>query len=295
MSNITDRTAARSAVRDDGAGTPLVLPEGGTAAAEGPRETSGVVQSVDRALTVLALLARSGELGVTQLAAGLGVHKSTAFRLLATLEAHDLVEQVADRGKFRLGVGLLRLAGAGVARLDLVQESRPVAVRLAHQVGETVDLTILSGCGALYLDQVPGPSALALHNGVGQVVPLHATAHGKVLLAFGPPELTEGLARSLPRFTARTTGDADRLRAELAEVEGLGFAVTVDELEVGLTAVAAPVRSAEGEVTAAVGASGPTFRLPPERLPAIADQVVAAAAEISRRLGWLGSAAPHRG
>src|SRR5688500_4839285 len=112
------------------------------------------VQSVDRALTILEHLARSGEAGVTEIAAELGVHKSTAFRLVATLESHRLVEQAGDRGRYALGVGLLRLAGATTARLDLVQESRPVCRQLAADTGETVNLTVLAEHSALYLDQV---------------------------------------------------------------------------------------------------------------------------------------------
>jgi DNA-binding IclR family transcriptional regulator len=95
------------------------------------------VQSVDRALTVLTILARTGEAGVTEIAAELGVHKSTAFRLVTTLEGHDLVEQTEDRGKYRLGMGLVRLASASTARLDVVQEARPVCRRLAAECGET--------------------------------------------------------------------------------------------------------------------------------------------------------------
>ena len=93
--------------------------------ASAPANGAAGVQSVDRALTILELLARSGEAGVTEIADDLGVHKSTAFRLVATLEQHRLVEQAGDRGKYRLGVGVLRLAGATTARLDLVQEARP--------------------------------------------------------------------------------------------------------------------------------------------------------------------------
>lgn len=260
------------------------------AAADGA-EGSAVVQSVDRALTVLSMLARRGELGVTELAADLGVHKSTAFRLVATLLAHDLVEQVCDRGKFRLGVGVLRLAGATTVRLDLVQESRPVTADLARRVGETVNITVLSGTEALYLDQVSGPSAIAMHNWVGQRIPLHATSNGKVLLAFGSPVLLGELVFPLRRFTDHTVADREGLLADLEEVRRLGYAVAVDELEVGLTAVAAPINSATGSVVASVSASGPTFRIPADRLPAVARQVVAAAAEISHRLGWHGVAA----
>ncbi len=143
----------------------------------------GGVQSVDRALTILEVLARVGEAGVTDIAAELDVHKSTAFRLVATLEQHRLVEQSGDRGKYRLGVGMLRLAGATTARLDLVQEARPVCRQLASDTGETVNIAVLSESSALYLDQVAGSSALQPHNWVGQHIPLHATSNGKVLLS----------------------------------------------------------------------------------------------------------------
>jgi len=247
---------------------------------------SGVVQSVDRALTVLSLLARHGELGVTEIAADLGVHKSTAFRLVATLEAHDLVDQVAERGKFRLGVGVLRLAGATTVRLDLVQESRPVAARLAKSVGETVNVTVLSGHEALYLDQVSGPSALAMHNWVGQRIPLHATSNGKVLLAFSPPSLLAETTRHLRSFTPRTVVDEAALTQELDLVRRRGWALAVDELEEGLTAIAAPILGADGQIAASLSASGPTFRLTSARTPDVAAQVVAAGLEISLRLGW---------
>jgi DNA-binding IclR family transcriptional regulator len=255
----------------------------------GDDEPSGtLVQSVDRALTVLRLLAAHGELGVTELAADLGVHKSTAFRLVATLEAHDLVEQVSDRGKFRLGVGVLRLAGATTVRLDLVQESRPVAVKLAQTVGETVNVTVLSGHEALYLDQVVGPSALVLRNWAGQRTPLHATSNGKVLLAFGPAQTLADVPRPLARYTPRTIVDDAALIKELDDVRRRGWALAVDELEDGLTAVAAPIAGSDGTVVASLSASGPTFRLTSDRLSDVSRQVCEAALEISHRLGWHG-------
>src|SRR5919106_4855230 len=116
-------------------------------------ETSVAVQSVDRALTILTVLARLGQAGVSEVAAELGVHKSTAFRLMSTLESHDIVEQTEVRGKYRLGLGLSRLAGASSARLDVVQEARPVCRRLAAESGETVNLAVLSDASALYVDQ----------------------------------------------------------------------------------------------------------------------------------------------
>jgi DNA-binding IclR family transcriptional regulator len=248
---------------------------------------SGPVQSVDRAVAILEILARDGEAGVTEVARELDVHKSTASRLLAALDRRELVTQDTARGKFRLGVGIVRLAGAASRKLDVVQESRPVCRALAQEVGETVNLAILSGRDALYLDQVAGPAALSPHNWAGQRIPLHATSDGKVLLAYLPEgELTACLAPPLARFTNRTITDLAEFGELLAEVRRRGFATAVEELEAGLTAIAVPVRNAEGNVIASISTSGPSFRIPAERIPALAAAVGRAAAEVSRRLGW---------
>jgi len=255
---------------------------------------AGPVQSVDRAVAILEILARDGEAGVTEVARELGVHKSTASRLLAALDRRDLVAQDTARGKFRLGVGIVRLAGAASARLDVVQEGRPVCRALAQEVGETVNLAILSGRDALYLDQVAGPAALSPHNWAGRRIPLHATSDGKVLLAYLPEaELADCLAPPLARFTDRTITDAASFPGLLATVRHQGYATAVEELEAGLTAIAAPVRNAEGTVIASVSASGPSFRIPADRIPVLAGAVRRAAAEASRRLGWAPLAAPR--
>ncbi len=248
---------------------------------------AGPVQSVDRAVAILEILARDEEAGVTEVAGELGVHKSTASRLLAALERRELVTQDAARGKFRLGVGLVRLAGAAGRGLDVVQESRPVCRALAKEVGETVNLAILSGRDALYLDQVAGPAALSPHNWAGQRIPLHATSDGKVLLAFLPDaELAECLTPPLRRCTEHTITAIAELLPELAEIRERGYATAVEELEAGLTAIAAPVRDAEGKVIATISASGPSFRIPAGRFDEMSASVCRAAAETSRRLGW---------
>jgi DNA-binding IclR family transcriptional regulator len=248
---------------------------------------AGPVQSVDRAVAILEILARDGEAGVTEVARELDVHKSTASRLLAALDRRELVTQDTARGKFRLGMGLVRLAGAASQRLDVVRESRAVCRALAREVGETVNLAILAGRDALYLDQVAGPAALSPHNWAGQHIPLHATSDGKVLLAYLPEaELAEHLTPPLARFTGRTITDVAQFPGLLATIRRRGYATAVEELEAGLTAIAAPVRNAEGTVIASISASGPSFRIPADRIPALAAAVRRAAAEASRRLGW---------
>src|SRR3954463_1217690 len=229
-------------------------------------EALASVQSVDRALTILGILARLGEAGVTEIAAELGVHKSTAFRLVATLESHGMVEQNEERGKYRLGVGVLRLAGATTARLDVVQEARPICRKLAADSGETVNIAVLSDRSALYLDQVAGQSALQSHNWVGQHIPLHATSNGKVLLSELDEQRLGEVLGTLSRYTPLTITRKGPLLRELAEVRERGYAVAVDELEQGLTAVAAPIRNAHGDIIASMSVSGPTFRLRGEAL-----------------------------
>ncbi len=246
------------------------------------------VQSVDRALTVLGILSRVGEAGVTQIAAELGVHKSTAFRLVATLEQHGMVEQHEERGKYRLGVGLVRLAAASTARLDVVTEARPVVRELAARTGETVNIAVLSEEAALYVDQVAGASALQSHNWVGQRIPLHATSNGKVLLsALSAAEIQRRLT-GLKAYTPATVVSRPRLRETLAEVRAQGYAVAVDEFEPGLTALAAPIRDVHGDVIASLSVSGPSLRMDAESLVVLEPLVREAADRISTRLGAAG-------
>jgi DNA-binding IclR family transcriptional regulator len=250
------------------------------------------VQSVDRALTILEILARLGEAGVTEVSAELDVHKSTAFRLVSTLEMHGLVEQTEDRGKYRLGVGVLRLAGATTARLDVVQESRSLCRKLAADTGETINIAVLSDRSALYLDQVSGSSALQSHNWVGQHIPLHATSNGKVLLSGLEPEDVDRRVETLATYTTGTITSRAALRRELAAVRERGYAVAVDELEAGLAAVAAPIRNAHGDVIASMSVSGPSFRLTETKIAEVVPMLCDAAGEVSRRLGWGSGAHP---
>jgi DNA-binding IclR family transcriptional regulator len=256
----------------------------------GERGPAALVQSVDRALTVLEILAVRGEAGVTEIAAELGVHKSTAFRLVAVLENRGFVEQLADRGKYRLGFGIVRLAGATAAQFDLAQEGRQVCEELAVDVGETVNVAILDGDRAVNISQVRGRASISTHNWVGRGTPLHATSSGKVLLAHAPEAVQDAvLAGVLERYTEATVTDPGTLRRQLEEVVARGWGVSVEELEVGLNAVAAPVRDADGQVTAAVSVSGPSFRMTPgSLLDLVAPLVVEAADALSRRLGFFG-------
>ncbi|MDW6064545.1 IclR family transcriptional regulator [Streptomyces sp. FXJ1.4098] len=248
------------------------------------------VQSVDRAVSVLEILAQRGEAGVSEVAAEIDVHKSTAFRLLGALEARGLVEQSADRGKYRLGFGIVRLAGAVTSRLDITQQGRPVCERLAEEIGETVNIAVLQEHYAVNLYQVRGPGAVGTHNWVGQLTPVHATSSGKILLAHLPAkERADVLAAAgAQKLTPHTLTARTRLEKNLAEARKRGYAVTLEEFEIGLHAMAAPIRSHHGEVVAALSASGPAYRFTEERIHELAPLLLEGADEISHRMGYVG-------
>lgn len=241
------------------------------------------VQSVDRALTILEAVAVAGEAGVGELALRLGVHKSTASRLLGVLEAHRLVEQVGERGRYRLAAGLLRLAAAVPSRTDLTVAARPVCERLAALAGETVNVAVLADGAAVNIVDVPGPSAVAARSFLGQRMPVHATSSGKVLAAFTDGALPA--ARELERFTALTITDPAAFAAELAEVRRNGTGRSVEEWELGMAAIAAPVRDRTGDVIAALSVTGPSYRLTAAELDRLTQTVTAAAEEFSAALG----------
>jgi DNA-binding IclR family transcriptional regulator len=258
------------------------------------KETShspaGGVQSVDRAISVLEILAQRGEAGVSEVAGEIDVHKSTAFRLLGALEARGLVEQAGERGKYRLGFGIVRLAGAVTGRIDITQQGRPVCERLAEELGETVNIAVMQEHYAINLYQVRGPGAITAHNWVGQLTPLHATSSGKVLLSHLPSKERSALLAEagLKKVTARTITAKTKLEKSLAEVRERGYAWTLEEFEIGLHAMAAPVRNRDGQVIAALSASGPAYRFTEGRMHELAPVLLKGAEEISHRMGYLG-------
>ncbi|MPY99660.1 MAG: helix-turn-helix domain-containing protein [Actinophytocola sp.] len=247
-----------------------------------------IVQSVDRAIEILELLLREGESGITEIADELGVHKSTASRLVYTLQARDLVEQHGDRGRFTIGIGMLRYAGAVTGQIDLARLGTPLCESLAEKLGETVNIAVLDGLVAINVSQARGTSAVAAQNWTGQRTPLHATSSGKVLLAsMDEDEQERMLAGELTDYTPNTIVDPDELRTVLKRVAEDGYATCFEELEPGLHAVAVEVLGATGEVVAAISASGPAYRLSRKRIRQIARELRAAAGELSGQLGYI--------
>jgi DNA-binding IclR family transcriptional regulator len=263
----------------------------GNGATNGADKGAGGLQSVDRALNVLELLARWGEGGVSELAAELDVHKSTAFRLLGALESHGLVEQTEDRGKYRLGFGVVRLAGAVSSRMDVTKQARPITERLANEVGETVNVAVLREHYAVNVDQALGPASVSAQNWVGQLTPLHVTSSGKVLLAHVDADQLARLikAAGLASYTSDTITTQGELEKELQKVVENGYATAVGEYEDGLNAIAVPILDSGGVVVAAMSASGPSYRFTTERMEQLVPTMKDAGLQISRRMGYVGS------
>jgi IclR family acetate operon transcriptional repressor len=222
-------------------------------------------------------------LGVNELARRLGVNASTASRLLGTLQEAGLVERAAG-GPYRLGLKLVALSERVLAQLDVRQLARPLLVRLVAETGETATLSLPGGEEAITVDFVPSPSSVVSMAFVGRPSVPHATATGKVMLAFADRAGGIGAAPPMP-FTERTITEPAALRAELETVRERGWAEAVGEREPDLVAVAAPVFGRGGSLAAILGIQGPASRLPAATRRTMRAPLLQAAAELGRALG----------
>jgi len=259
-----------------------------------------VIRSVDRAVAILDLLASSAGresggnadfagLSGAEVARDLGVHRSTALRLLGTLERHALVERDPRTAKYRLGRRLPQLARVVTGELDLRHVARPVCENLAASTGETVTLDVLDGDEIVPIEQSTGSTSFVSVNWLGRRTPVHCTASGKVILAFAPEPIRQRLlARPLEPRTPRSIVDVPELEKQLNAAREAGYARTFEELELGLDAIAAAVFSTDGDVLAAIDVSGPAHRLQAGGGPDLVGLTKEAAADLSRRLGFRG-------
>ncbi|MBI4772539.1 MAG: IclR family transcriptional regulator [Chloroflexi bacterium] len=258
-------------------------------------------QAVQRAIALLKTFSdEQPELGLSELARAVNLNKSTAYRLLTALESEGMLARNPATDGYRLGPEIIALGGRALRGTDLRSAARPELERLAAQTLETATLEIPAGnwqaaAGAgglpevLILDEVAGGHTIGASQEIGTRWPAHATSTGKALLAALPEaEREAALGSPFPRPTERTlTGAA--LATELDRVRAQGYAVAVEELEPGYTAVGAALRDYTGRAAAAISVGGPSVRFGPERVAEIAALVKAAAEAISRRLGYAGA------
>ncbi|MDA3648758.1 IclR family transcriptional regulator [Saccharopolyspora indica] len=243
-------------------------------------------QSLERGLAVLTSLA-AGPQTLDQLAQRLGVHKSTAMRLLRSLEAGRFVRR-EDVHHYRLGSALFDLAHQALEDLDVRDVARAHLLELNGIGGHTVHLATLEDDHVIYIDKVDSKHPVRMYSRIGRRAPVHCTAVGKALVADWPPAQRGQFAEALtyPKLTANTIDSATRFLTELDRVRDQGYAVDRSEHEDFIHCIAAPIRNHRGETIAAVSLSVPKVLLDFDGLLGLVDDVLRAAGGVSAELGW---------
>jgi DNA-binding IclR family transcriptional regulator len=241
------------------------------------------IEAATRAVAVLDALAEGGELGTNELARRAGLPPSTVSRQLGTLASTGLVEHDAESGRYRLGIRIVHLANAVLARLDVREVARPHLEELVRITGETATLHVPGEQDAVTVDFVPSAHFVQHVTHLGRPSIAHATSAGKVMLAFAGRPLPRG---PLKAYTPRTITGVRALAAEVERVRRQGYAEAYEERELGLNAVAAPIWSATGVLAAIVALQGPTARFGLTAVRAAVGPLLAHADEISAALGY---------
>ncbi len=254
------------------------------------KKSDYIIQSVDHAFDVLeAFRAEDPELGVTQLAKLLNLHKNNVFRILATLESRGYVEQNPHTGNYRLGLKAFEAGQAYLRHTSLLSVAHPEMEALSTDIRENTYLAVMRGDYVFYLDEVIADQTIQVISRLGTRVSPHCTATGKVFLAFLEDSIMEDLLENmvLERMTDRTITDKRKLRAEIRKVRDIGHGEDDEEWTEGLKCVAAPILDYYGKIQGTISVSGPSDRLPEDRLneeviPAVVDR----AREVSRKMGY---------
>lgn len=248
------------------------------------------VQSVVKTLNILEALAAEGELGLTELAAKIGSHKSTVYRFMCTFCEMGYARRDPETERFSLTLKVFELGMGVFERINLAKLAAPVLSRLSATTQETIHLAILDDIHLVYLSKVESTHNLRVSMGsrVGLTAPVYCTGVGKVLLAWADPARIQAYLSQcdFQRYTDNTITDRLKFAAELQSIRNQGWAIDNEEHEYGVCCVAAPIRDSKGTVVAALSISGPTIRLDSGRLEVLRGLVISSAKEISQHLGY---------
>ena len=250
-----------------------------------PNEYS--VRSVVRALKIMECFDDEHPVrGISDIADVVGLHKTTVYRIVTTLVNHGYLERTDDGQQYWLGLELAHLGFNVIRRMDLRREALPYMKQLVQEWDEICDLSIFDQGKVFYIEVFRGNHALTISAIVGQRLPAHCTASGKLFLTYMPAVALQSiLSQPLDTYTDNTITSPDALHRQLEIIRNQGYAVDYEEYELGICAVAAPIFNQKGTVIAAIGCPSPTSRMTPERISEIAVAFKDAARAISHRLG----------
>ncbi len=254
-----------------------------------PGRTSESLSTVRNASRLLKeFLSREPDLGVSELARRLGLGKSTVHRLLTTLASEGLIEQDPRTGGYRLGIVVFELGEAVKVHMDLHTAGGPVLASLREETGESAQIGVLDGFDVVYVDRLESQRTIRMFTETGRRVPVHCTSSGKALLAHLDPARLDDLLAAAPltHLTPHTITDPAALREELSRIRARGWSDAVEERELGVASVAAPVRRIDGTVIAAISVGAPLARLGALQRRRYGPLVAEAGEAVSRRLGW---------
>ena len=245
---------------------------------------TNTVRAVERALEILLCFSReTPELSMSQISTQIDVHKSTVHRLLATLEEKHFVERDPTTGLYRLGINMLHMAYLTLEQNDLRHIAHPFLRRLKDQYRETVNLSILDDANMVFLEVVESPQRVKLAAATGQRLPAYCTASGKAYLAFTSREVVEEvLQQGMPPQTQHTIGNREDFYQDMERIRVRGFAISIQEYEEGINAVAAPILIQDDRPIASLAVAGPSYRLTKEIMFQIGPVLVKTAQDIAQ-------------
>ncbi len=264
-----------------------------TIAAAGREATPRYTGALAKAARILGALEDAPWLGASELATHIGVDRSTTHRLAHAMVDLGWLRQDPQTRRYRLGLRLWELGARAVADLEVRSVALPRMRDVVAQTGESCDLAVLDGADIVYIEKVDGTREVRAYTWIGQRVPAHAVAMGKVLLSFlTPDERRRRLPDPLPRYTDLTVASFAELEARCADVARLGYAVNLGERNPEAGGLAVPVFNRVGECVAALGINVPSARMSPDYVGSLAPLLVATGTAVSRELGGVGAAAP---
>lgn len=248
-----------------------------------------VVQSVDRALTILELLSGYNEgLGITDISNKIDLHKSTVHRLLGTLIYKEFVVQDSETNKYKVSLKLYELGAKRVEDADIINASKPYTKALMESLNEVVHLVIRDKNDIIYIDKVDADNTIRMASSIGKRNPMYCTSVGKAMLAFMPEEEVSRVwdNSKIEKLTYKTIVDFDRFKEELKKIKENGYAVDEEENELGVRCIGAPVFNLNGEIEGAISISGPANRVIKDKVEDYAKEVKKYADLISKELGY---------